>query len=529
VSEADRSGAPTPAAARGQRPHGRAGSRRVLVLVLAILLVAAGLRLYRLGTPGEMMVDELFYAKDAKAIVDGRVGPGKGWLRWEPGDESWAHPEAGKLAIALGILLFGDRSFGWRVPAAVAGMAILACIYPIAVRLGLPPRWAVVALLFAACDFLGLAMSRIAMLDIFVAAWTVVCIYAALRYVQEGERLRWLLATGLAGGLAVATKWSGALAVIAAVVIVALAHLWRGESLSPPGGGDLPTRRRAWWSTALLVAAGLVALPAVVYVASYVQYFASGHTVADFRELHRQMMQSNLRMHAEHGYASLAPTWILDYRAWWNYSVVENGTARAVIVLGNPLLWWASLAALVAAPVVALRRGATEALVPALLVVILYVPWFATSRTSFIFYMTPVAPFLAVLLAATLWRLEGGRSEGPSRAWPWPALVVAAAAAVATAFFWWPLGRVAERLVGKLPEHAGIASYLIVAGSAIAAATFLVLAVAVVPRLRSLRPYLAWATVGLVCGILIPFLPLLLGTPLPYQEFTHLIWFRSWI
>ena len=131
----------------------------------------------------------------------------------------------GKLAIAAGILVFGDRSFGWRLPAVIAGIGLLACVYPLGRRLGLSPPWAIIALLFAAADPLGITQSRIATLDIFIAVWTVVCILFVLRYVQDGWRTRWLFVSGAAGGMAVATKWSGGLAILAALLIILTAWL----------------------------------------------------------------------------------------------------------------------------------------------------------------------------------------------------------------------------------------------------------------------------------------------------------------
>ena len=62
------------------RRHGYA------LAVALILLISAALRLWQLGTPAEMMFDEVYYAKDAKAIVDGRVGV-HGQYRWAAGDE----------------------------------------------------------------------------------------------------------------------------------------------------------------------------------------------------------------------------------------------------------------------------------------------------------------------------------------------------------------------------------------------------------------------------------------------------------
>ena len=156
------------------------------------------------------------------------------------------------MAIAAGILLFGDHSLGWRVPALVAGIALLACVYPLGRRLGLSPPWALLGLLFAAADPLGIAQSRIATLDIFIAVWTVACILFALRYVQDGWRPRWLFVSGLAGGMAAATKWSGGLAIIAALLIIAVSWLLQrraarkaeeaGLAADQPGRVALPTR-----------------------------------------------------------------------------------------------------------------------------------------------------------------------------------------------------------------------------------------------------------------------------------------------
>lgn len=113
------------------------GRNTALALVVLILAISAGLRLYNLASPGEYMFDEVYYAKDAKAILDGRMDPKRDYP-WEPGDVvSWAHPDAGKMAIAVGIALFGDRPLGWRAFSVVAGLVLLALVYPIARRLGL--------------------------------------------------------------------------------------------------------------------------------------------------------------------------------------------------------------------------------------------------------------------------------------------------------------------------------------------------------------------------------------------------------
>jgi dolichyl-phosphate-mannose-protein mannosyltransferase len=523
------------------RRHGYA------LAVALILLISAALRLWQLGTPAEMMFDEVYYAKDAKAIVDGRVGT-HGQYRWAAGDEvSWPHPEMGKFAIAAGILLFGDRSFGWRLPAVIAGIGILACVYPLGRRLGLSPPWAVIALLFAAADPLGVAQSRIATLDVFIAVWTVVCVLFALRYVQDGWRTRWLFLSGAAGGMAVATKWSGALAVFAAILIVLVAwflqrHAARRAALPLEEGEEVAARPAPTLSPLVvtpdaeavpaaaphgpagrrvaLVVVALVALPIVVYLLSYTQYFLAGHTLADFRELHRQMITFNLHLKATHTYASLAPTWIIDYRPVWYY-FEGTKTYHGVVAIGNPFLWWLATLSLVAAVVLTLLRRSYALLPATAIIAVLYLPWFLTTRTSFLYYMTPVAPFLAVLVATSLCLFAGGVL--PRRGW-----LAIAGAALVTAVLWQPIGIAAGRLFWTLPRRAGDSlGWVGVAVGVLLALGVLIFLLS--PRLRRYRPWMAMVVAGLVIGIIVAFVPIVLGLPISPKYFEHIMWFPNWI
>jgi dolichyl-phosphate-mannose--protein O-mannosyl transferase len=415
----------------------------VLAAVIVVLIASAAVRLIRLDTPSGYIFDEVYYAKDAAFILDGKIGPRPG-ATWMPGDEvSWPHPYYGDLFIAAGISLFGDNAFGWRFMPALAGIFLLALVYPVARRLGLGRSWALLALVLAAADILGIAQSRIATLDIFLALWTVLTIYLTLRYIQSGRRVVWLLLAGLSAGLALGTKWSGALAALAALGLIAV--LWRprtdarlsvadrpghgptteGEGVEEgdAAGSSAPTPRRARAAarsrrrdaavTALLAILCLVLLPTALYVASYGVYFAAGHGLADWWHLQREMWTFNMNLDATHTYASLAPTWILDIRPVW-YSFDEMATLYyGVVAMGHPVLWWTATLTLVALPVVAIVDRCRALVVPALLVALLYFPWFATTRTSFLYYMMPVAPFLAIMVTVGLARLAGVRPRLP--------------------------------------------------------------------------------------------------------------------
>jgi hypothetical protein len=232
VPQLDLMPAPAPSA------HREAAGRTIVALVLLVVALSAAVRLVNLGVFPTLVFDEHYYVHDADAIVHGRIGPRRP-SPWKPGDGlSLAHPPLGTLSIAAGILTLGNGPWGWRVPSAIAGTLLIALVYPLARRLGLAPRWALAALLLAASDTMLIVESRIGVLDPFVALWSAACIYCALRYVQSGRPARWLVLTGAAGGLALASKWSGALALAAAAAIMAVD--WARERRARPAGGPRP-------------------------------------------------------------------------------------------------------------------------------------------------------------------------------------------------------------------------------------------------------------------------------------------------
>ena len=104
--------------------------RRDTVLFAAVVALAAAVRLYELGAPGELIFDEVYYAQDACSYLGG--GAATCGVETEA---SVTHPPLGKWLIALGIGLFGYDPVGWRVSAAVAGITAVGLLYVLARRL----------------------------------------------------------------------------------------------------------------------------------------------------------------------------------------------------------------------------------------------------------------------------------------------------------------------------------------------------------------------------------------------------------
>jgi dolichyl-phosphate-mannose-protein mannosyltransferase len=422
---------------------GAAAGRRSAVLLLLIVALAAFVRMHQLGTPERLVFDESYYARDACFYA------GLDEATCEVRSEvSRVHPPLGKWLIALGIFLVGYDPVGWRVISALAGVLTVGLLYLLARRLTGSSLAAVVAAGVLALDPLSIVSSRVAMLDVFVTAAGVATVLfavldrdalAAFGGKPAGLLRPWRAAAGIAGGCAVATKWSGALVLLAVVVLV---MVWEESAARRagrrPGSGLV--------AAAPSVLLWLVATPAAVYVASYAGrldadlFTVPWHAGSWVREfLYRQllMFRFHVGLDETHPYASPAWSWLLGKRAVvYFFEVDAAGRYREVLAFANPLLWLPGLVAAVAAGWSALRRPAiwSPELVVAVAVAATYLPWLVlTTGRPFVFlhYILPTVPFLALALGWAVTRLARPGGQGLAAG--------AGAVAIAAVLFWEPL------------------------------------------------------------------------------------------
>ena len=212
---------------------------------IAVALLALFLRLWQLGSPHVFEFDETYYAKDAWSLLNfgyERDSTEKGndlilggtTLHgvFKDNPEMIVHPEVGRWLIALGIKAFGMDPFGWRVAAAVVGSLMVLVMCRFARRITGSTALGVVAGLLLSFDGLQFVLSRLALLDIFVAFFIlcgVHCIVADRDWhrVRLADRIPeqvthgwgpvrgllfrpWLLLGGLCWGLALGSKWEAA-------------------------------------------------------------------------------------------------------------------------------------------------------------------------------------------------------------------------------------------------------------------------------------------------------------------------------
>ncbi|HXW84754.1 MAG TPA: phospholipid carrier-dependent glycosyltransferase, partial [Candidatus Binataceae bacterium] len=166
------------------------------MILAGLLIVGAGTRLWRLWQPPEIVFDEVHFVGQARHYLHGET------FR-DP------HPPLAKLVIAVGILLFGDHPWSWRLGNAILGTLLLAITYLLGRRMfhsRLAAALAAGAVLF---DGIYLVDSRYACIDIVYITMAALSYLLLFRFIEQTGLFarRWTLAwIGLTVGLCVAAK-----------------------------------------------------------------------------------------------------------------------------------------------------------------------------------------------------------------------------------------------------------------------------------------------------------------------------------
>ncbi|MEI9849587.1 MAG: phospholipid carrier-dependent glycosyltransferase [Sphingomonas sp.] len=128
----------------------------LLLAAVAEVLFAAWI-----DRPGKIMFDEVHYVPAALSLLSLDM------------PRNVEHPMLGKELIALGIALFGDNAWGWRLVPSLAGAATVAGSFAFLRLLTRDMRAAVVGALLVMLNQLVFVLARIAMLDVFLGLFLV--------------------------------------------------------------------------------------------------------------------------------------------------------------------------------------------------------------------------------------------------------------------------------------------------------------------------------------------------------------------
>ncbi|WP_267393946.1 phospholipid carrier-dependent glycosyltransferase [Sphingomonas sp. GC_Shp_1] len=370
--------------------------RRPLPAALGLGLIAELLFAWRLTVPHKLVFDEVHYVPAAQT------------LRSLAGPVNIEHPLLGKTLIALGITLFGDNPLGWRALSTLAGTAVVVGVFAI-LWLGLQRlRPAVIGATLTILNFTVFIQARIAMLDGFMAAFVVLALAAMLWSMRGGSSSqvwrRWLLAAVLLG-LAVGVKWTAAPYV--AFAALAFLLLRRSRPDRWPGLAPLPA----------LAALGLVSI--LTYFLTFwpaFLYRTEPLTLATLLPFQAVMYAQQTQVLPPHTYQSSWWSWPLDLRPIWYLYEPADGAQRGILMLGNPVVIWGGLVAVLLCltnwvrarrtPTTATASGAAAALWIASLAMWAIIP----KSLGFFYYYYLSSIWLGIVIAVALdhWRARLG-------------------------------------------------------------------------------------------------------------------------
>lgn len=342
--------------------------KKVKLVLVGILIFAFLSRVMFLGSPTKEYFDEVYHAFTAKVMLHNDPKAWE-WLNTPPEGFAyeWTHPPLAKEIMVLGMVIFGENSFGYRIPAAVFGAGVVFLTYLIAKELFKDDLLALLSAGVISLDGLTLVMSRIGMNDIYFLFFALLAIYLFLKDKY--------LFSSIALGLAASSKWT----VFWTVPILGVIFLARRKKI---GVGLL----------------SFLIIPPLIYLGSYIPMFLyKEHTFQTFIDVQKQMWWYHTNLKATHAYSSPWYTWPFLIRPVWQYTSGQiEGMVSNIYAMGNPLVFWAGLSSIA----VSIFYAASERNRRLGMVVFAYfayfVPWAASPRIMFMYHYLPSVPFLAI-------------------------------------------------------------------------------------------------------------------------------------
>ncbi len=436
--------------------------------ITGVFLLSLTLRFWGLGRFNTFVFDEVYYAKF-----------GNDYLTHTPFFDG--HPPLGKLIVALGIWIgshvpewqnevngltgsiLSPLSYRWIN--AFSGSFIPLIVAGIAYQLSYRRSFALLAGLFTACDGIFLVESRYALINQYIVIFGLLGQWFLLLALanQRQQRKFWLVLSGIAFGASVATKWNGLWFLLGAYLIwiaawATVAMVATDEVTDVTDKLNVRLRKYKLSATSAInplpplsplqnltqlnifqILFYLGIIPIVVYSIIWIPHLQLD-TRYGFVEVHKQILAFHENLGGNN------PSKVHPYcAAWYKWPLMIRpmayfyGTAQSVRdplpvmgpplppdtgkviydvhAMGNPLLWWFGVAALLfllqmlvsqlVIPWIGQKRFSPPAPLSvdtwiALYLVINYaaniLPWVTVTRCVFIYhYMTGVVfAFLAI-------------------------------------------------------------------------------------------------------------------------------------
>jgi dolichyl-phosphate-mannose--protein O-mannosyl transferase len=479
------------------------------LIVVALVAIAAALRFWHIGHPSEIVFDEVHFVGQARHYIhrEAFLDP---------------HPPLAKLLIAVGILLFGDHSWSWRLGNATLGTIMVGVTYLLGRRMFRSRMAAVLAAAFVLSDGFFIVDSRIGCIDIVYLTLAAIAYWLLFRFMQTAdatERRRTLIYTGVTLGLCLGAKLYVP-AITFLLVIGFVAYTLARPAADEARAYDSARHRQV--EGAVLMVGGI---SAAFYLATFLPHYFLGWWggIADLFHYYKDVMwYENSVSTATHPYASPWWSWPLMLRpvAYWQDFPARGPVVSTIWGAGNPLLWWAVIPAITITAVRALERPNVARAFIVIGYLAYFVIWIPIGRILFLYHYMPSVYLGYLALAAILADFWNGEGE------TWETLSV-----MFTLFpvFMIGLAHMASLLPPRwLPQplaiFAGVPFVIVAVGTY----------VALLKTPRLLGRFVVVLFLATALTLFIYYLPVWLGMPIARSGYYARMWFegpglRNWI
>ena len=360
----------------------------------------------------------------------------------------WTHPPLGKLIIALGVLIFGMKPFGWRIMGALFGVAMVPLMYVFAKRIFKRTDFAFITAGLWAFDCMHFTQTRIATIDVYGVFFILLMFFFMYEYVRQDyfaaplkNKFRPLALSGVAFGLGCASKWIGCYAG-AGLAVVLFYHLLTALFEAYKGHDEGAAARRSlfWkrlWATAGWCCLWFLLVPGLIYFASYFPYYryeASLRLNYGLRDMWATLLKNQKDMYgyhsdltATHMCQSMWYQWPFTFKSVWFYVSGNGEKISNIASTGNPAVWWiSSVGAVCLFLEWVLGKVKRDPVLPILFVGVAanYLPWVLVTRCVFLYHFFATVPFILLSTVYLFFLLERENRKMHWVKWAWLGLAV---------------------------------------------------------------------------------------------------------
>jgi dolichyl-phosphate-mannose-protein mannosyltransferase len=288
----------------------------------------------------KMYFDEVYFARSAENYVNHQI------------PDERTHPPLGKLIQAMGVAVFGETPFGWRIMGVVFATLIIPLMYLLGKKLFGTWIGGFSAAFLIAFDFMHFTMARIGTVDTYVVFFSLLSQLFFLIYFMKVVNSGWktsvlpLFLAVVFFALGFSTKWFvlwSALGLLALLVAIRLKDLKKQK-------GSLIDKYVAFFDHPFWMLLGFIGVVAIIYFVTYIPDMLAGDSFPTIINL--QFAMFNFHSGTVTDPAS-APWWSWPFMfrldgvtvpRWFDISYLPNSVVSTITVLGNPAVWWIGFA-----------------------------------------------------------------------------------------------------------------------------------------------------------------------------------------